>query len=145
MEDQMTSSARLLDIMDRPGPTPVLQAQAFRSLTCSGRSVDLVVRYTSMARRCYDTALKTLRDLQRERRKLEKQNEPDFAKVPAKSTAPQTEIAAVSVERNQGSKPVAVFPAPAPQTSDAKPHTPLCEPQSLPEPVQNDSPKQAQC
>jgi hypothetical protein len=63
-----------------------LEARAFRNLA-AGRSVDLLLRYAAAARRAYDAALKTLRDLQRERRKSEIQNEPDSAQAPKQSTA----------------------------------------------------------
>jgi hypothetical protein len=116
IEDQMASCARILAIGDETAPDEVLEAKAFRNLTYPGRSIDLVIRYTTMARRCYDTAVKTLRDLQRERRKSEKQNEPDFAKVPAKSAPRGTSHVANSLEEVPRSKTVVVFPTPSSET-----------------------------
>ena len=67
-------------------PAGGLEARAFRNLA-AGRSIDLLLRYAAAARRAYDAALKTLRDLQRERHKSEIQNEPDSAQAPKRSTA----------------------------------------------------------
>ena len=113
LEDQMASCAKLLAITDESAADVVLEAKALRNLTYPGRSVDLILRYTSVARRCYDAALKTLRDLQRERRKGEKQNEPDSAKVPAKSTVTGSgsSRAAFSAAAPQP-KAIAIFPGP---------------------------------
>jgi hypothetical protein len=66
-----------------------LEGKAFRALS-SGRSIDLLLRYAAAARRAYDIALKTLRDVQRERRKAELQNEPDFAEPHKGSTTYKT-------------------------------------------------------
>jgi hypothetical protein len=60
-----------------------VEGKAFKTLATASRSIDLLLRYTNTARRSYDTALKALRELQRERRKAKTQNEPENAQVPA--------------------------------------------------------------
>jgi hypothetical protein len=141
LEDQMGSCARILDLSGDSAPDEVLEAKAFRNLTYPGRSVDLILRYTTVARRSYDAALKTLRDLQRERRKSEKQNEPDSAKVPAKSTRRESTLLATYLADLPQRKPLAVFPAPAKESAS--------DSSALHEDAQNEppnrSPNQGQC
>ncbi|HYP07475.1 MAG TPA: hypothetical protein VER03_14680 [Bryobacteraceae bacterium] len=115
IEDQMDSNADSRELFDRP---PVkndatAEAIAFRSLANTGRALDLLLRYATTARRAFDAALQTLRDLQRERRKSELQNEPDSQQPRAKSMASR------AVARTQTARsltPIAIFPAP-PETS----------------------------
>jgi hypothetical protein len=145
LEDEMGSAAHILALSGDSAPDVVLEAKGFRSLTYPGRSVDLIIRYTAMARRCFHTALATLRDIQRERRKMEIQNEPELVKVAAKSSRSQPSLAGASRGRQPRGTSVAVFPAPVVHT-DAL--SPFSLPLKAPPPVgsaENDRPKEARC
>lgn len=129
LDDQMETTTGSLDRLNVEISEATVEAQAFRSLA-SGRSLDLIIRYNSATRRAFDSALKTLRDVQRERRKAEIQNEPDLAKAPKESTRRKGPSSPV------GPTPavVAIFPAPPPAAtketpppSTAPPNEPLKE------------------
>ena len=70
-------------------PVPEIEIQeaaAFRSICGTSNAVDVTLRYEYRMRRSYDMALKTLRDLQRERQNCSWSNEPDFAKPAIESS-----------------------------------------------------------
>lgn len=122
LEDQMHTTDELLQkFNDPPASNNAAEAKAFRSLANTGRALDLVLRYTSVARRCFDAALKTLRDLQRERRKVEAQNEPDSAKPYVESTMFPPASSSPRPVTNRRLSNVAVFPA----SSEASPEPAL--------------------
>jgi hypothetical protein len=108
---QFHTQAEFIDKNNREHEEATQEGRAFKSLANNGRSLDLLLRYTTTARRNYDIALKTLRDLQKERRKTEAQNEPENAKPPAKPTT--------SKPKTPGSGPAAIlhFPAANDQTA----------------------------
>jgi hypothetical protein len=64
----------------------IQEAAAFRSICSTSNAVDVTLRYEYRMRRSYDMALKTLRDLQRERQKCRWSNEPDFAQPAIESS-----------------------------------------------------------
>ncbi|HYP05971.1 MAG TPA: hypothetical protein VER03_07020, partial [Bryobacteraceae bacterium] len=103
------------------------EAIAFRSLANTGRALDLLLRYTATARRAFDAALKTLRDLQRERRKSELQNEPDSAKPRAKSMASAPPAQANTAASTRLAPVLSMPPAPhQPRPDDSQP-VPECD------------------
>jgi hypothetical protein len=85
--EQMDKHEKVRKEYRDPVPEPEVQeAAAFRAICGTSNAVDVTLRYEYRMRRSYDMALKTLRDLQRERQNCIWSNEPDFAKPAIESS-----------------------------------------------------------
>jgi hypothetical protein len=85
--EQMDKHEKVRKEYRDPVPEPEVQeAAAFRAICGASNAVDVTLRYEYRMRRSYDMALKTLRDLQRERQNSIWSNEPDFAKPAIESS-----------------------------------------------------------
>jgi hypothetical protein len=85
--EQMDKHEKVRKEYRDPVPEPEVQeAAAFRAICGTSNAVDVTLRYEYRMRRSYDMALKTLRDLQRERQNSIWSNEPDFAKPAIESS-----------------------------------------------------------
>ena len=79
-QDQMDRHEKVRKENRDAVPEPEIQeARAYKSICDNGNAINTTLRYEYRMRRSYDIALKTLRDLQRERQKTIWSNEPDFA------------------------------------------------------------------